>query len=327
MANLAAQRDFILCLQAERPEHADGAEQAASSGSSCLAASCACGSPVSRTLWLFLLLTTAEVWMVFVFLFAVSSASRPRMVLLLVMLVLQCLITVGMLDDTQGAESGMSPYSPYRVSLCMKMTLTAGGTWLTALACLLEFIIAVVEVEATVDDTKGSPHARREDGRHRSVALGFFVYHSVLAVLMLYMARRHRNFLTGPDPSKFIVLEACEFARAPEAAKVRHATCAICLVDYEDSDAVLPLPCGHVFHSACLSQWLLHAETCPLRCTDTILRLPSSQRSAQRGNRWSLPPAPSLPPPNPDASIIGGDTLAVVDTNTAGEDDGRHISV
>ncbi|KAF8099752.1 hypothetical protein N665_0237s0007 [Sinapis alba] len=42
--------------------------------------------------------------------------------------------------------------------------------------------------------------------------------------------------------------------------------CSICLVDYEDTDAVTHLPrCNHLFHVHCIEPWLLRGSlTCPL---------------------------------------------------------------
>ncbi|EPS63693.1 hypothetical protein M569_11092, partial [Genlisea aurea] len=41
--------------------------------------------------------------------------------------------------------------------------------------------------------------------------------------------------------------------------------CAICLADYEESDALRLLPeCGHVFHAECVDPWLLIHATCPV---------------------------------------------------------------
>lgn len=42
--------------------------------------------------------------------------------------------------------------------------------------------------------------------------------------------------------------------------------CSICLMDYEDDDAVTHLPrCNHLFHVHCIEPWLLRGSlTCPL---------------------------------------------------------------
>ncbi|QCE13155.1 RING-H2 finger protein ATL79-like [Vigna unguiculata] len=41
--------------------------------------------------------------------------------------------------------------------------------------------------------------------------------------------------------------------------------CAVCLVEFEDSDTVKLLPlCQHVFHQHCIDQWLPSRLTCPI---------------------------------------------------------------
>jgi len=51
--------------------------------------------------------------------------------------------------------------------------------------------------------------------------------------------------------------------------------CSICLNDYEDDKMCSTLPCGHVFHRACITQWLrcgrLAGAECPL-CKEPILQ-------------------------------------------------------
>ena len=45
-----------------------------------------------------------------------------------------------------------------------------------------------------------------------------------------------------------------------------HEECVICLMPFEDSDMVTPLPCDkrHYFHSACIEQWSKTNNDCPL---------------------------------------------------------------
>ena len=40
--------------------------------------------------------------------------------------------------------------------------------------------------------------------------------------------------------------------------------CAICFAEYVPGSYQLCLPCGHAFHSRCLTRWLARSETCPL---------------------------------------------------------------
>jgi len=42
------------------------------------------------------------------------------------------------------------------------------------------------------------------------------------------------------------------------------AQCAICLADFALKEVVNTLPCGHVYHSDCLSPWLTKSRCCPM---------------------------------------------------------------
>jgi len=42
--------------------------------------------------------------------------------------------------------------------------------------------------------------------------------------------------------------------------------CLICLDSFEGPDSVVQLPCGHVFHTHCVVDWLKQNMTCPVRC-------------------------------------------------------------
>eukprot|EP01090_Pellita_catalonica_P009531 TRINITY_DN20634_c0_g1_i1.p1 TRINITY_DN20634_c0_g1~~TRINITY_DN20634_c0_g1_i1.p1 ORF type:complete len:210 (+),score=22.38 TRINITY_DN20634_c0_g1_i1:89-631(+) len=49
-----------------------------------------------------------------------------------------------------------------------------------------------------------------------------------------------------------------------------HATCAICLSDYEKDEEIRFLPCRHHFHKDCVDRWLATNKSCPFckRCID-----------------------------------------------------------
>ena len=51
-------------------------------------------------------------------------------------------------------------------------------------------------------------------------------------------------------------------------------SCTICFEDYTSkSDAVLKLPCGHIYHGTCICQWISRAHrSCPT-CRETLLKL------------------------------------------------------
>jgi len=52
-----------------------------------------------------------------------------------------------------------------------------------------------------------------------------------------------------------------------EAAEI----CSICLDEYSPCERLSELPCGHVFHSACVCKWLTErSSTCPLCKTDLM---------------------------------------------------------
>jgi hypothetical protein len=46
--------------------------------------------------------------------------------------------------------------------------------------------------------------------------------------------------------------------------KLEYPTCSICLMDINDGQNTILLPCGHMFHSDCVTKWLEIHNTCPL---------------------------------------------------------------
>ena len=53
--------------------------------------------------------------------------------------------------------------------------------------------------------------------------------------------------------------------------------CAICFAEYIPGSYQLCLPCGHAFHSRCLTRWLARSATCPLcrrSCTEPCPQSP-----------------------------------------------------
>ncbi|KAJ9167930.1 hypothetical protein P3X46_019518 [Hevea brasiliensis] len=46
--------------------------------------------------------------------------------------------------------------------------------------------------------------------------------------------------------------------------------CMVCMEGFESSIGGKRVPCGHVYHSVCISSWLSHSNSCPLcRCNIT----------------------------------------------------------
>ena len=53
-------------------------------------------------------------------------------------------------------------------------------------------------------------------------------------------------------------------SRSRHSSFKRFKDCTICLVEFEEGDAVKIVPgCDHVFHKECLDGWLLKAFKCP----------------------------------------------------------------
>jgi len=93
------------------------------------------------------------------------------------------------------------------------------------------------------------------------------------------------------------------------------AECAICLGQWEESDAIKAMPCGHAFHEDCLGPWMQTARTCALCRTD--LEAPPAAPQAMR------PAVPAvdagLRPVAPSADAEAPDEAVPVDAG-AGED-------
>lgn len=64
--------------------------------------------------------------------------------------------------------------------------------------------------------------------------------------------------------------EADAEAPLPLEISSEHEKCAVCMEEFQPGDRVRPLPkCAHVFHAACLEQWILtgasrEATKCPM---------------------------------------------------------------
>ncbi|KAJ0239908.1 hypothetical protein HA466_0226240 [Hirschfeldia incana] len=70
--------------------------------------------------------------------------------------------------------------------------------------------------------------------------------------------------------------------RDKEKKKGAEICCSICLMDYEDEDAVTHLPrCNHLFHVHCIEPWLLRGSlTCPLCRSFVFSPTPSPQTNS-----------------------------------------------
>ena len=79
-------------------------------------------------------------------------------------------------------------------------------------------------------------------------------------------------------------LYTTRYHRAPAAPGQEEFLCAICLVEYNEADEIIQLPCDerHFFHSPCIKDWLDKNNTCPL-CKAPITQeaLAAQQRKLQ----------------------------------------------
>jgi len=246
------------------------------------------------------------------FTFAAISWLRPF--LLAVQLVLELLTSRVMLEAVwealrlrRGGRWSISQSLP-----TSKLESVVIVSSLPALTCFLEVLQLIWWSEA-VDGP---------DCTHFTLTLGLFVFHVaaacalILAVSQPAGGPRHSP-APGLPPMEPAFVEACEFAAVPATARTQHTCCAICLVDFEDSDVVLPLPCRHVFHAGCLSKWLRRSAACPMRCGGARLCLPESRtgpgREPRERQRGPLPaPAGSRPEEGADAGGPGEENDMVV---------------
>ena len=62
---------------------------------------------------------------------------------------------------------------------------------------------------------------------------------------------------------------ACSYATASKeqqrqsTGRQAQTDCAICLCPFDDEQDVRLLRCSHLFHAACIDEWLERANTCP----------------------------------------------------------------
>jgi len=62
---------------------------------------------------------------------------------------------------------------------------------------------------------------------------------------------------------------------AEESEAEDKSCCSICLSDYRESEVVRVMPdCSHMFHAACIDEWLRRHATCPVCRTSSNLHAP-----------------------------------------------------
>ena len=80
-----------------------------------------------------------------------------------------------------------------------------------------------------------------------------------------------------------------------DPSKIEYPTCSICLMDINDGQKTILLPCGHMFHDECVTKWLNIHNTCPLcrfelPTDDPEYERKRSQRNTQRNENISRNP-------------------------------------
>ncbi len=61
---------------------------------------------------------------------------------------------------------------------------------------------------------------------------------------------------------RFLLSE--KYCKKKENGEIELPSCSICLSDVEMREETAMIPCGHMFHWSCLSDWLNRQNTCPL---------------------------------------------------------------
>lgn len=83
-------------------------------------------------------------------------------------------------------------------------------------------------------------------------------------------------------------------------------TCTICIENIKEGDTIRKLPCGHMFHKACVDSWLTRSATCPMRCANDLWGL---VRPREESDADARAPAPS--PSTVGRPAVGGSPAAV----------------
>ncbi|XP_042442016.1 probable E3 ubiquitin-protein ligase HIP1 isoform X1 [Zingiber officinale] len=104
--------------------------------------------------------------------------------------------------------------------------------------------------------------------RHRDMRLDVdnMSYEELLA-----LEERIGNVCTGLTEEKVIkCLKQRKHSSTTLGNTMEHEPCCICQEEYVEGDGLGILDCGHDFHTACIKQWLMHKNLCPI-CKNTAL--------------------------------------------------------
>lgn len=88
--------------------------------------------------------------------------------------------------------------------------------------------------------------------------------------MALSMLTMEENYIRTKLLEKKAFDEA-QLSEMPMAAAV--GECIVCMEAFESRVGGKQVPCGHVFHSTCIAQWLSDHNSCPL-CRSTVFADP-----------------------------------------------------
>ncbi|XP_078356595.1 uncharacterized protein LOC144641451 isoform X2 [Oculina patagonica] len=91
----------------------------------------------------------------------------------------------------------------------------------------------------------------------------------VLGVLHGFFTAHPEMMNEGTPPALPEVIESLPTVKVTKDQLASSLSCAICQCDYELDEAVLELPCSHLFHPPCVTTWLKMHATCPT-CRDVL---------------------------------------------------------
>ena len=115
-------------------------------------------------------------------------------------------------------------------------------------------------------------------------------------------ARQNKHEGNAPAAKKSVEkLKECNMEKKyckkdeKDPIKIEYPTCSICLMDINEGQKTILLPCGHMFHDECITKWLNIHNTCPLcrfelPTDDPEYERMRSQRNTQRNENISRNP-------------------------------------
>ncbi len=89
--------------------------------------------------------------------------------------------------------------------------------------------------------------------------------------------------------------------------------CSVCIMDFEEGEDLRRLPCLHVFHQACIDQWMTQHRTCP-NCRTALCPHYEQQPSRMSAENPDARYSPRLPVVSPYHYERGQESIAPIHT-------------